>query len=400
MLDPAARRSGADDQSSALPTVARAMAPRSSAATFGAVVALNVIAVANFDVLPTLVKGAEQSLNFSASDVGMLSAMIMIGAALGSVLSKYWVRRLDWRLACRISLAGMLAGNALSILLHARFAILSLQLIAGYFCGSLCALTLTILSDRPEPDRDFGITFGAQVAFQAVGLFVGPVLLRLDGIDAILGAFVVLTVGGLCVVGLLPERGRQVHPGIDFATLLRPATLLALVGASFFLLCVNCYWTFITLIGQEAGFDEVHIARSLVAAVIAGLIGALTAAWIGARLPRNAMLVCGTAMIVIAIALLTGRTGLSEFVASCCLFGFSWYFLVTYQYGVINSVDSSGHGVALTPAFQSTGGGIGTATAALIVAPHAYGNVFGLIVGGAVLSATCLILATRTVSRS
>ncbi len=70
--------------------------------------------------------------------------MIMAGSAIGSVLGKYWVRRLDWRQAARIALLGTVAGNALSIVLHERLAFVALQFIAGLFAGSLYALTLTI----------------------------------------------------------------------------------------------------------------------------------------------------------------------------------------------------------------------------------------------------------------
>ncbi len=144
--------------------------------TFAAVVALAVTSTAAFAVLPALVKGAQQSLRFSASDIGILSAMINAGGALGSVMAKYWVRRLPWRRATRIALAGLVAGNALSIMLHERLAFIGLQFVAGFFSGSLLSLTLTMLSDRDQPDRDFGILIAGQVALQAIGSFRGPLL--------------------------------------------------------------------------------------------------------------------------------------------------------------------------------------------------------------------------------
>src|SRR6185312_7103048 len=60
----------------------------SPAVTFAAVVALAVVSTVTFAVLPNLVKGAQQSLHFSASDIGILAAMINAGGALGSVIAK------------------------------------------------------------------------------------------------------------------------------------------------------------------------------------------------------------------------------------------------------------------------------------------------------------------------
>ncbi len=106
----------------------------------------------------------------------------------------------------------------------------------------------------------------------------------------------------------------------------------------FFLLSAGCYWTYVALIGHDAGFDEEHIARSLVVGVAAGFVGALTAAAIGTRLPRNAMLMLGMVMVVAAVLLLLGQPSLVAFVVSCCLFNFSWNFSVAYQYAAVNSV--------------------------------------------------------------
>ncbi|HWG69703.1 MAG TPA: MFS transporter [Steroidobacteraceae bacterium] len=367
----------------------------SPAVTFAAVVALAVVSTVTFAVLPNLVKGAQQSLHFSASDIGILAAMINAGGALGSVIAKYWVRRLEWRQATRIALAGLVGGNALSILFHEPVAFVGLQFVAGFFSGSLLSLTLTILSDRDEPDRDFGILIAGQVALQAAGLFAGPYLLHLGGVDAILGAFVLLTAGCFCLVGRLPASGRDVQAAADSKSLWRPGTVLALLGASLFMLSAGCYWTYIALIGQDAGFDEAQVARTLVVGVAAGFMGAMTSVWIGSRLPRNAMLVLGMLMIAASISLLLGHISLFNLVASWCLLNFSWNFSAAFQFASISSVDSSGRAVALAPAFQSAGASVGPAIAALFVAPHVYGSVMWLVVGGAVLSVMCFILAAR-----
>ena len=363
--------------------------------TFAAVVALAVISTAAFAVLPALVKGAQQSLHFSPGDIGILAAMINAGGVLGSVTARYWVRRLPWRQATRITLAGLVAGNALSIVLHERLAFFGLQFVAGFFSGSLLSLTLTMLSDRDQPDRDFGVLIAGQVALQAIGLFAGPYLLRAGGVDAILGAFVVLTAGCFCIAGQVPAHGRDVQAAVDSKSVWRPGNLLALMGTSFFMLSAGCYWTYIALIGEDAGFDEVQVARSLVVGVAAGFIGALTAVWIGSRIARNAMLVLGMVMVVTSVLLLLGHISRFDLVASWCLLNFSWNFSVAYQFAGISSVDSSGRAVALAPAFQSAGASVGPAIAALFVTPHVYGSVMWLVVGGAVLSVVCFILAAK-----
>jgi predicted MFS family arabinose efflux permease len=312
---------------------------------------------------------------------------------LGSVLTKYWVRRMPWPVAVRIALAGIVLGNALSIVLHGRDSFMAMQFLAGFFAGSLYSQTLTILSDGENPDRDFGILIAAQVAFQAIGIWAGPPLLRISGVDAILGALVILTASGFLVAGLVPLRGRSVPARVDFLTVLRPTTLAALVGCALFLLSAGVYWTYVELIGQEAGFSVELIARSLVIGVSGGFVGALTAAWCGTRVPRMVQLAIGTLMVAVSVALLAGHVCLTAFVVSACLFNFSWNFSAAYQYALVNDVDASGHALALAPAFAGAGASIGPAVAAYFVAPHAYDSVLWLVAGGAILSFACFVVA-------
>ena len=263
--------------------------PKGALGVFAAVVALNVVGVATFDVMPTMVEGAQQSLRLTAGEVGSLSALIMGGSAVGSMVAKYWVRRLAWPTAARAALYGIVAANLLSIFFHARAVFFFLQFVAGFFSGSLYSLTLTILSDGEQPDRDFGIVIAAQVAFQAIGLYAGPGLLHRGGIDALLAAFVAISAAGLLIAGHVPVRGRDVPAHVPFKTLLRPGTLIALVGCTFYMLSAGCYhWTCTSRSSAKtrASTKSTSPAVSSSASSPASSGSTLTAAWCGARLHR------------------------------------------------------------------------------------------------------------------
>lgn len=370
-----------------------------SPARFSALTALNVVAVAEFCILPTVVAGTQLSLNFSAREVGVLSALFMAASVIGSTLSKFWIRRVSWPAAARLTLLGMAAANALCLVFHEREAFLALQCVAGFFGGSLYSLTLTVLADGKTPDRDFGIVIAAQVVFQGGGLMAGPLLLRTGGINAVLTLFIVLCAASLFVTGLLPIRGRTVAGRVALRSILTPWALTALAGCFCFFLNTGCYWTFIELIGHDAGFSEAQIARYLVIGVGAGFIGAVTASVLGARYPRNALLGVGAIMIVVSVGLLAGHVGVMEFVISSCLLNFSWNFSVAYQYAAVNAVDTTGYAVALAPAFHGAGAAVGPAIAALLVAPQQYGSVLWLVAGGSMLSFACFVVASAIRNR-
>ncbi len=344
-----------------------------------AVTALNVISIATFDIMPTFVQGTRQTLHFTEREALLFSALFMGGNVVGSMLTKYWVRGVSWPRAAAAALAGIVICDGLGAACTAPTGFLLSQVAAGISAGSLYSLTLTILSDQHNPDRHFGLLISAQVAFQALGLYAGPYLLEAGGLHAVLIGVTTISAVGFALLRFLPESGRGTEPLVSFRKLMRPATMFAFAGCFAFFLNAGSYWAFIELLGHDRGFSEPEIARSLVAGVVAGFVGALIASWIGQRWSRLGMIGLGTAMVLGAVCVLTGQVTIPMFLLSNCLFNFSWNFSVAYQYALVNATDRTGYAIALTPAFHTAGATAGPAIAALLIRPHDYAGVLWLV---------------------
>lgn len=374
--------------------VPRSKLDTNSPGTIAATAILNVVGTAGFLVLPTIVEGAQLSLHMSDREVGVLSALGMAGGMVSAIVAKSWVRRMAWPVAARAALLGLIATNIGCMLFHARLPFLALQGLAGFFAGSLYSLTLIVLSDSVNPDRNFGFAIAAQVVFQVIGLLVGETLLRLGGINSLLAIFAILDALSLLLLRYLPDRGRAVPATVTFRTLLRASTTLALGGCFFYLLNAACYWTYIPIIAQRAGLGAQTIANSLAIGVSAGLFGALAASWLGTRYHRNWALAIAAFLTVAAVELLIGRFGVTQFTVSCALYNFAWNYSLAYQYAAVNATDSSGHSVALAPAFHTAGAAAGPAIAALLLTPHDIGIVIWLMDIGALASLGCFLAST------
>ena len=233
---------------------------------------MNVVGCAGFLILPALVQGAQQTLHMSDREVGVLSAVGMAGSVLSSLLAPSWVRRLNWRLGARLALVGMVASYGLSMVFHQRLPFYLMQALAGFFAASLYSLSLTILSDGENPDRNFGIAIAAQVILQMGGLLLGPALLHIAGINSLLGLLGILSVLSLLLTIPLPARGRAVPPTVELNVLLRGATTLALLGCFFYLMNATTFWTYIAIIAQRGGLGEQQIASGLSIGVSAGFL--------------------------------------------------------------------------------------------------------------------------------
>jgi predicted MFS family arabinose efflux permease len=374
--------------------VPRSTPDTNSPGTIAATAILNVVGTAGFLVLPTVVEGAQLSLHMSDREVGVLSALGMAGGMVSAIVAKSWVRRMAWPVAARAALLGLIVTNIGCMLFHARLPFLALQGLAGFFAGSLYSLTLIVLSDSVNPDRNFGFAIAAQVVFQVIGLLAGETLLRLGGINSLLAIFAILDALSLLLLRYLPDRGRAVPATVTFRTLLRASTALALGGCFFYLLNAACYWTYIPIIAQRAGLGAQTIANSLAIGVSGGFFGALAASWFGTRYHRNWALAIGAILTVAAVGLLIGRFGVIEFTVSAALYNFAWNYSLAYQYAAVNATDSSGHSVALAPAFHTAGAAAGPAIAALLLTPQDISIVIWLMDIGALASLGCFLAST------
>src|ERR1700674_5248014 len=119
-------------------------------AVLGPGLVLIVVGASTFNVLPLLTAGAAGTLGFSDRQVGVMSSIICVGSGASALIAAMWVRSRHWQRAAGFALAGMLAANLLSMLVHRYWAFVLLQGAAGFFATAVLCLGLTIISDRPE----------------------------------------------------------------------------------------------------------------------------------------------------------------------------------------------------------------------------------------------------------
>jgi predicted MFS family arabinose efflux permease len=365
-----------------------------------AVIALNIIAIATIDIVPTIEVGTRISLGFGPEQTSIFSSLLMGGSVAGSLLALLWVRRARWPSAALLSLCGIVLLNALSAAVRSPAQFFALQCALGVCTASLYSLTLTIMSDQPEPEKYFGLLIAGQVGFQGVGLYFGPLLLSHGGLTTVMLALAALSLAGLPLVKALPDHGRSVPEGMTLGDVLRPATLLAFCGCFAFYLSTWSYWTYIEAIGHEAGYGDQQIATSLAIGVAGGFAGASAASSVGRHWSQLWLLGTAAAMLVLSVWLIAGRSSLMSFIISGCLFNFSWNFSVAYQYAIVNAADPTARAVALTPAVHTAGGMVGPVIGILVLRPHDFTGVLWLVGLGVLASQALFTFAERAAHRS
>jgi predicted MFS family arabinose efflux permease len=364
-----------------------------------AAIALTVIAMAAFLVLPVFIGAVAEDLGLSQQQLGFLAAFIASGSALSSIAMMFLVRRYPWRRMGTVALCLLLLPMTLSLFVEQAGWFMLLQGIAALGGGSTYSLALTALADRRHPDRAFGFSVAAQVTFQVLGMLLLPQLVSRAGIDAILGVFVTMELVGLLLVHWLPQSGKSLPPVTGKAAVASVPVLLALLGCFLFFVNVGAVWTYVERIGDMAGLGAQAIGNGLAIGVSLGIPGALLASWCGDRFGRLWPLALGSAGTVIALLLLGDGVSWGGFVIAVALYNFVWNFSLAFQYAAVHAVDPGGRGVAAAPAFHGAGAAAGPALAALYVSETslAAANVVAgvAVVASLLLFTAALLLADR-----
>ncbi|MFL6601924.1 MAG: MFS transporter [Steroidobacteraceae bacterium] len=350
---------------------------------------LNVVGPSAFNIMPLLAEGAVHTLGFADRQIGVMSMAISIGSGASALLAGVWVRSVQWHRAALFALGGMFAANTAALIVHAYWAFVLLQGLAGFFGGSVLCLAFTILSDRAESARSFGIAAALQTAYQVAGLLTGPALLEMAGLNGVVLMLAGLSGMAMILTPLLPSHGRTVTAAGMPRVLLSPATFIALVGMGTYFANAGGYWTYIELIGQAHGMTSRVVTNSIAAGVSAGIVGGLLAWALGDRFGKLLPLGLASILTVIAALLTNATDSAGGFTLSCALYYFAWNYSLAYQLAIINRVDPTGRAVAISGAFAYLGAAGGAGLAALFVTPGDYRSVAWLVAANVCLSFGC-----------
>lgn len=363
---------------------------RSAVAALAVTLAMSVVGTSIFGLIPLITSGAAETLGFTSRQVGALSFAISLGSGVSALLAVLWVRTINWRRAALVALSGMLIANGMAMLVHGYGLLLLLQSISGFSATSVCCLALTMLSDRKDPARDFGLATLLMGVYQAAALLAGPYLLRIAGLNGVLALLAATCGGALPFVHMLPTGGRVVTPERTCnKRFIRPATILALVAFCSFYANTGAYWTYVEVIGGAQGISGRLVANCVSAGVAGGMIGSAAAWVLGERWGTMWPLCVATFMTVIAGVLLNHSVGVAGFATTAVLHLIAWNYSYSYQLSLINSIDVTGKAVAVTLAVTYLGTAGGAGIAALFITPQDYRAV-GWLVGIAACISTIL----------
>ncbi|RYD44460.1 MAG: MFS transporter [Sphingomonadales bacterium] len=342
-------------------------------------------------VQPVLLGAMVQEGRIAEAQVGNLVTIEMLAMVLGSLAGIGLLRKMGARVV--IGLAGLvLAAMNLAMTGQSGIAILSsLRGAAGLSEGVLVASALVAISRVARVERASAIFLAAQTLLQAVVAATLPFIVA--GSSRTDTALLALAIAGAIAAAAalsLPQHLEPAAPDSERGALTR-ASLTALLGAGLFLGAIVSVWSYFGLWLIHYGYPPTFEGTAISLCLVAQVIGALTAARFGERLPnRQTISACALAGALLIALFFAGRGNSTAILAVSMAFGFVWLFTLPFFAGWLIEIDPGRRAVLYLTAFQLGGAALLPSLAGIAVG--SYSVDAALIFSGAIF----LILAAVT----
>jgi predicted MFS family arabinose efflux permease len=335
-----------------------------------ALIALGLAGVAVFLAMPVIAAGLAGELGYTAREVGVFSAVQLVGISLGCVLSVL-APRVEMRTAGMCALAVLLACDLLSLAAPGRLAFLGLRLIGGVAGGIAVAQATGGLARLRNSERDFGLFLAAQTLVAILVVYTLPELVGRYGFGASFLPLILVEIIAVALVWRYLPRGATATPprspagGMAALGWIGSGGMLASILA--FYVGVGALWTYLALLGQGAGLGPGQIAFAITVSKLVALGASFLPGLIGVRFGRLAPITACIAVLIVATLLFPVSASAASFTVAAGVFSLGWYVLHPFHLGALAQIDSDGRPILASAAL--TGAGLALGPAIVAAAP-------------------------------
>lgn len=356
-------------------------------------------------IMPVIVGGVVDHLGVSLAEAGYVAFADMFGLGVGALVWSRLISSANWRNYGLLAVTLVVAGNVACTMISSLPPLMAARVAVGLGSGLLLAIGNSGLTMTRDPDRTIGIVTVVAMLSASLALFVFPLLVAAQGVDAMFYAMAAATaIAGLGVFGM-PRRSpkaadpdghaeRDLEASAD-ATITSTGTgitrmgvtrmgvtrtgVVALVGVFLFFVGAIVFWVYVERLGNDAGFSVETIASVLGVSHLFGALGAITPAVLSTRLGNRMIPItfCIGLAFVVSI-LMAADPGVAVFAFAACAFIFAWDCFYPYMMGLLITIDPSGRLVSNGLAVQTVGKAVGPAVAGALILQIGFTGVYAL----------------------
>ncbi|GLX79090.1 hypothetical protein tinsulaeT_24300 [Thalassotalea insulae] len=304
-----------------------------------------MVGTSYINFLPGVVNALAGSIGFSEAEAGQIVALNIYGALSGSIAAVFLIGKVNWKCVLALFLVLLATFDLSTSWISDYIIMLVWRFIAGFIGGFCMGISFSILARLASPDRAFGALLFTQFGICFVVLAILPSLEAILDPYAVFYVMGVLSLVSVCILFTLPDQSLKADAPTEIKGRIINKTGAALLMSALMLyLCAaNAIWTYVGLIGLNAGIAEQNVNNAIAITSLLGLIGALLPVLIGKRLGRLFCIISGIVFSIIAAFLLSLKPmSIGYYVIAMSLIFFAWPAVNAYLLATTAEMDPSG----------------------------------------------------------
>ncbi len=350
-------------------------------------VGAQLIATTGMYVVPVLLDALHGAAGLDESAAGLLVTLELGASALTTLLVSAWAPPHSVR---RGAVAGgivAITGAALTLVSPAFMFLAAARLLTGIGGGIVIAESAAVLARGVDRERLIASLTIISILNAALWLAVLPYAIDLLGYRGPYGVLLLLCIVGAALLARLPAPPVRRRTAASAGGERHWRWPLVAIAAAIFAtqLGQGAFWSFEETFGARAGLEDHAIGLLLSLVTLFLLVGAVGAAWAGARFGRLLPILVLTGLNAASILVVAAASDPTVYIAANLLQSVTNLSSVIYQLGLAASLDRTGRLVAASTGLVTLGNGIGPSLGAGL------NGAFGpLSIGLAVLALTGL----------
>ncbi len=345
-------------------------------------------------VMPVLLGGIVDQLDFARSMVGWIASSNIMGIATGGLIATLLIGRVPLISMVSLGLVGLMLFDGISAWVEQPLTMLGVRGLSGVFGGLVYASTMATFSGLKDPLKAFSTYVVVYCLWSFVALLLMPYLLASFGLKA--GFHLLVSISFVSLLG--SSMIKRLETSVKEKSFL---SLNVLLSNKWILLSLLAYfamhtaggtiWAYLERIAKDAGLAQEFTGTALGMSRLVSLFGALLIIRMGNKAGVIVPILFTLEGMAVGMILLFYAAIPFIYVVAICLFGGAWSIAIPYFQKIQSQFDAQGKVVSLGTIVNMGGRSVGPAMAAMIVGSSAFSNVIWLGLGAILCSVLLLI---------
>lgn len=312
-------------------------------------------------LLPQMVGVITDQFQLNPQQSGLFASADLAGSAITSISSFFWIRKTSWKTMAWLGIGIIIMGNLWSVL-AGSFEILTLsRIFTGFGQGIAVALTLAIINDSKDTDRNFAIYLIITLLFGAATVELLPhFFMPLQGKHIFGSQILMCVIATPFMLGWNPQN-KSPKNKTHTAKYLKFESVMGLLGILLLYVGYGGLWALTERFGTAYGLDYEFITRVISIAILIAVPGLLLPIFVGVKFGRFLpMLFASVCLLLYGILLYFGQNTILFFL-SITIGSLGVNMILPYMTGILADSDNTGKSVVMVMPMYAIGFALGPA---------------------------------------